>query len=229
VVQISASEFNGGTVLIQLQHLPDTCPICHRAVTAKLLGHALWKTETRTVQVLLQCASRACQSAFIANYTGQLTQGLSNPPWQLQSTAPSSPLPIDVPENVAKISPNFVNIRNQVAAAESGGLDQLVGIGLRKALEFLIKDFAILENPTEEEKIKKEWLATCIDLYVPDSNVQKCAKRAAWLGNDETHYLRKWETKDIKDLKILVTLTVNWIHNHLETKRFEGDMPDKKS
>lgn len=28
-------------------------------------------------------------------------------------------------------------------------------------------------------------------------------ERAAWLGNDETHYVRKWPEKDVKDLKSL--------------------------
>jgi hypothetical protein len=37
------------------------------------------------------------------------------------------------------------------------------------------------------------------------------ASRAAWLGNDETHYLRTWEDKDLTDLKKLIELTVQWI------------------
>jgi hypothetical protein len=108
------------------------------------------------------------------------------------------------------------------------GLDQLVGIGLRKALEFLIKDFAISEHKEKEDEIKKEWLGKCIELYIADEKVKQCAKRATWLGNDHAHYVKKWEGKDVTDLKLLVTLTVNWIHNHLVTKQFVGDMPEGK-
>lgn len=32
-----------------------------------------------------------------------------------------------------------------------------------------------------------------------------------WLGNDETHYVRRWEEKDLSDLKRLISMTVSWI------------------
>jgi hypothetical protein len=54
------------------------------------------------------------------------------------------------------------------------------------------------------------------------------AQRAVWLGNDETHYERRWEDKDIDDLKRLITLTVNWIHNDLLTEAVIADMPAGK-
>jgi Domain of unknown function (DUF4145) len=104
-------------------------------------------------------------------------------------------------------------------------LDQLFGRGLRKALEFLLKDYAISENPDKAEHIKQMQLAQCIGQFVSDTNIKECAKRAAWLGNDETHYTRKWETKDITDLKLLVRLTVNWIDNALLTKKYIAAMP----
>ncbi len=43
------------------------------------------------------------------------------------------------------------------------------------------------------------------------SLLREIAKRAAWLGNDETHYVRKWEGKDLEDLKRLISLTIHWI------------------
>jgi hypothetical protein len=70
-------------------------------------------------------------------------------------------------------------------------------------------------------------LGTCIKNYIDDKRVQSCAERAAWLGNDETHYLRKWEGKDITDLKTLVRLTVNWLDNALLTKQYEKEMSPK--
>jgi hypothetical protein len=54
--------------------------------------------------------------------------------------------------------------------------------------------------------------------------VKACAKRAAWLGNDETHYVRKWTDKDVRDLKILITLTINWINNVLLTRKYTAEM-----
>ena len=53
-------------------------------------------------------------------------------------------------------------------------------------------------------------------------------KRAVWLGNDETHYVRKWEDKDISDLKRLIKLTVNWIENNLLTQDYMSTMEEKR-
>jgi hypothetical protein len=103
--------------------------------------------------------------------------------------------------------------------------DQLVGIGLRKALEFLMKDFLIEQHPKEADAIKTTLLGGCIEKWVTDPNIKECAKRAAWLGNDETHYTRKWGDRDIEDLKRLVRLTTNWVDNVLLTKRYMAEMP----
>jgi hypothetical protein len=50
------------------------------------------------------------------------------------------------------------------------------------------------------------------------------AKRAAWLGNDEIHYVRKWEDRDINDLKILIELTCGWVRNNLLTEKYMAEM-----
>ena len=103
----------------------------------------------------------------------------------------------------------------------------MTGIGLRKALEFLVKDFAVAEHPMDRETILKKPLATCIRDYIGDANVREIATRAAWLGNDETHYLRKWEDRDVSDLKVLIRLTVNGIDNILLARKYITEMPAK--
>ena len=128
------------------------------------------------------------------------------------------------PQVIQDISPTFSEIFNQAEHAEAAELDQLVGIGLRKALEFLVKDFAVSENAGKEQEIRNSLLGSCIANFIDDANVKECAKRAAWLGNDETHYTRKWDTKDVSDLKLLVRLTVNWIENSLLTKKYIAEM-----
>lgn len=69
-------------------------------------------------------------------------------------------------------------------------------------------------------------LAKCIDDYVDDAMVKAVAKRAVWLGNDETHYVRKWEEKDVHDLKGLIRLTTLWIEKERETERLLSEMPE---
>jgi hypothetical protein len=133
-------------------------------------------------------------------------------------------VPITFSKEITQVSPVFVEVYNQAMAAEAAGLDQMVGIGLRKALEFLIKDFAISEQPDQAEPIKAMFLGNVIKQYIDDKRVQALAERAVWLGNDETHYVRKWETKDINDLKNLLTLTLNAVQNVILGKQYIHDM-----
>jgi hypothetical protein len=49
--------------------------------------------------------------------------------------------------------------------------------------------------------------------------------RAVWIGNDVTHYIRKWEGKNLEDLKKLIELTVHWIEMEALSKSFEDEMP----
>ena len=138
-----------------------------------------------------------------------------------------------MPESIQEISPTFSDVYNQALASEAFELSQLTGIGLRKALEFLIKDFAItrIDEDEDDEKKKKEeeiramFLGACINKYIDDRRLKATAHRASWLGNDETHYTRRWEDKDIEDLKVLIQLTMNWVENVLLTDEYTDSMP----
>jgi hypothetical protein len=112
--------------------------------------------------------------------------------------------------------------------AEDRGWKLIAGPGYRKALEFLIKDYLCRLHSTEAEKIKGMTLAACIAEYVDHAKLKAMAARAAWLGNDETHYVRKWEEKDLDDLKTLVNLTVHWIEMAELTDNVLKDMPEGK-
>ncbi|MGF6947536.1 hypothetical protein QF028_000029 [Neobacillus sp. B4I6] len=50
------------------------------------------------------------------------------------------------------------------------------------------------------------------------------AERAVWLGNDETHYVRKWDDKDLKDLKNLIDLTVYFISMTIKANKYKAEM-----
>ena len=121
----------------------------------------------------------------------------------------------------------FVQIYKQSVVAETFGLHQLHGIGLRKALEFLVKDFAKSQMPTEKDAIENTQPLQCINNYLDDQRIRQSATLATWLGNDETHYIRKWQDKDIKDLKVLIKLTVNWIENVLLSEKYVMNMQPK--
>ncbi len=127
---------------------------------------------------------------------------------------------------VQKTSAEFCATYNEAYRAEANGLTRVCGPGYRKALEFLIKDFLICKCPNHQEKIIKSRLGRCIDEYVDDERIKAAAKRAAWLGNDETHYYRRWSDKDVQDLKKLISMTVNWIDLVILSEEYQKSMPD---
>jgi hypothetical protein len=221
---VTAIDLPGGQEQLRLGETPDVCPRCHRSVHPKVVGAAKLQ-ERRAVQAIFRCTYQKCQELFIATYRGTGRAEGGRQVYDLEGVAPLRAAKSAFPDTVTAVSPNFVTIHDQALEAEAAQLDQLVGIGLRKAVEFLIKDFAIAQNQNDSEKIRSAQLAQCIANYVSDPNIKECARRATWLGNDETHYVRKWEDRDISDLKLLVRLTFNWIDNVLLTQKYVADMP----
>jgi hypothetical protein len=54
----------------------------------------------------------------------------------------------------------------------------------------------------------------------------KLSKRAAWLGNDETHYKRRWTGKDLDDLKKLISAVEHFIAMEVLVRELPTEMPD---
>ena len=183
------------------------------------------------VQVVYLCTSRDCWNLFIATYGRVGTHRADYPDerFRYRAVAPWKPEETKFPDEIDELSPTFVQVFNETKAAEGLGLTNLVGMGLRKALEFLIKDFAIKSHPADEEKILKAQLGSVIDTYCDDAKLKATAKRATWLGNDETHYERVWQDQDVENLKVLIRLTVGWVEREVLTSRYVEDMPDKKN
>jgi hypothetical protein len=129
---------------------------------------------------------------------------------------------------IAAISPRFIKIFQESQRAKALGLTEVSGPGYRKALEFLIKDYAISREPEKREAIIKKQLGSVIDDHVSDRTIKSTAKRATWLGNDETHYYRIWEDYDIEDMKVLIELTVRWVESDELTREYEEKMVAKK-
>ena len=90
-------------------------------------------------------------------------------------------------------------------------------MGYRKALEFLVKDYAIKNNSDEEQEIKEMYLADCIKKYIANPRAEAVIERTVWLGNDQTHYVKLHDDKDLDDLKALLNLSLSYIIMELQT------------
>jgi hypothetical protein len=140
---------------------------------------------------------------------------------------PIRPVPQPFDKFIQETSPAFCSIYNEAHHAEQLGLLEICGVGYRKALEFLVKDYLIKNFPNDAEAIRSTPLGTCIDKYIRDGNVKQVAKRAAWLGNDETHYERRWKDKDLGDLKKMIDLVLHWMQAEHHTQELLKSMPTR--
>lgn len=199
---------------------PQPCPNCQHHNSYEVVQIVQSKKGSE-VHGVYRCAYQPCRSLFICVYakSGSLLRILPKPvPEKAISPA------------VQKISPNFASIYREAEEALGIGLKQISGPGFRKAFEFLIKDYAkSIQPPEKAQDIEAQQAGAVIHNYITDARIQALAKRSLWLGNDETHYLRKWQDHDISDLIRLIDLTLHWIEIGEATKDVLADMPDGRS
>lgn len=220
IIKPNNVEIRSDNVTYSLNRLPDHCPYCHKGITPNVLfGHR----NKNHLETMMYCPDNECNQAFIAYYYVNLGSSTV----QYLNTSQGTLIGRNFSVEIIEISSLFVSIYNQAFAAEQQNLKEICGVGYRKALEFLIKDYTILNNEAEKEEIEKATLGNVINKYVDDIRIKSVSKRAVWLGNDETHYIRKWEGKNLEDLKKLIDLTVHWIEMETLTSSFETAMPEK--
>lgn len=197
------------------------CPRCHCGIVAQDIKPVVYDcSRGRFVTVLNFCPR--CQSCFITTYqiiSYERCGKLIYTPDHLIASEPPTPNAIIFSPLLTEISSDFVEIYNQAYQAEIYSLSHIAGMGYRKALEFLIKDYAIHFNPTEAETIKEQALAQCIKTYIDNPKIKTLAERSAWLGNDEVHYVRKHPDFDINDLKRFIDTCVDYIEMELNLEQ----------
>ena len=223
---LQATTEEGGQNTVIINDIPDECPQCHNKGTflsLNLYYNARPISAEKQLEIIFRCPNSKCHEVFIGYYNS-----LGGNIFQLHHAEPSKYVVREFSETIKAVSLDFPTIYNQALKAEHDGLNQICGPGYRKALEFLIKDYLISKaaEAVDKEAIKAEKLGDSISNRIQDANIKGVAKRAAWLGNDETHYTRNWEQKDLQDLKNLVDLTVHWMEAEALTSQLLKDMPD---
>lgn len=220
-MSISALNFSGGVSECSLDKKPHTCPHCHKSITPRM--HNSYYTGQNKLLVIFQCPDINCRDIFTGYYNFDYN-GHSTKYFKLSHLSKGKIKSKEFSDNIKSVSTSFIDIYNQALKAEELGLNHICGIGYRKALEFLIKDYLINKNPDKEEAIKRTFLGPCINNYIEDPRMKSMAERAVWLGNDETHYTRRWNDKNILDLKLLLELTIHWVEMEMYTVQYEENM-----
>lgn len=204
--------------------LPDECPICKvKMITKGVLGISFSKDSLNHLRVVFNCSNKKCKEVFIGYYI--LPTYKTHDAISLRVCAPIKSTPEKIDDKIIEVSPSFYKTYNQAKSAEEKQLDEICGMGYRKSLEFLIKDFLIYKNPDQIDKIKDNHkLANVINNYIDNERLKDVAHRAAWLGNDHSHYTQKWKDQDLTDLKILIRLTLSWIQQEIEYDYYMEEM-----
>lgn len=207
--------------------MPTECPCCKKTMASdltpiiavnNLLPSDAIKDEDDfqagsecTVVSIYRCTS--CNSLFTlwskhkAEYDENHELGWS---CDIQNQYPFNTNVTAFSDEINGLSPEFVSIYNQSELAESQALNELCGMGYRRALEFLVDSYIRKIKPTESIDANLN-LGIKINKYIDDLRIKTLAQKSAWLGNDATHIVNKHPNRDIvtdmkKFIKAMTTI-----------------------
>lgn len=139
------------------------------------------------------------------------------------------PLPIEekiFSEEIQSISLNFQNLYNEALKSEQYKLKNICGLAYRRAVEFLIRDFACYLNPEKRDEILNDNnFSNVICNRIPNKacfyDIKEISKRAWWIGSDYAHYNKKYEENDIEDIKKMIDIIVSNIEAYIKTEKYK--------
>lgn len=122
-----------------------------------------------------------------------------------------TPTGVFVADELQKLSPLFVRLYKGARLADEQGFDELAGSGYRNALEVLIKDYAIQLLKQPEDEVSQKSLAKAIRSYLDSPLLINGADVVRLIGNDFTHYERKFDRVGLDELRQYLHLVMERI------------------
>ena len=197
---------------------PSVCPHCgfgtdaplHQKGTFSFNGHYLF---------IATCTCTACGKNFF--FSCEYNFGKTDYDPIIYPSIAFTPYSNDIFE---KISPRFTDMYNQALQSEFHKNIELAAVGYRSALAILIKDYAINELGLNPEEVRSKKLCSAIGTYLNQEDLVKTADVVRILGNDYTHYERKYPQHDFELLKgymeiFLKQIEVQYMINHPPVSR----------
>lgn len=203
---------------------PRICSHCCNTGEQLPVGGVLLYGESELADGIIFTACQHCRNTSMhylefINYVDS-----SSGHYELVKSFPNKRNATDVPEYVVKNFPEFMKIYEQAQEAEKIGLDQVAGMGYRKAIEFLITDYLIKQSADDADKKWLENPKTSLSQKISkldNVRVSKMAKAISYLGNDETHYNRRHPEYGIDELKAFIRVFLSDLENDLIYKEAE--------
>lgn len=203
---------------------PRICNHCRQTGEQLAVGGVLLYGEEDLADGIIFTACQHCRNTSM-HYIKHITSTNGGGYYEVDKSFPNvREATSDVPEYVVKNFPDFMKIYEQAQEAEKKDLDQLAGMGYRKAIEFLITDY-LIKHPVDGAE--KEWLEnpkTSLSAKInklDNARIKKIAKAISYLGNDETHYSRRHPEYGIDKLKAFIRVFLSDLENDLIYKEVE--------
>lgn len=221
-IHISNVRVTSDQIRVQYTDRP-LCPHCGANSPRTVFNGFFIRNTSGTsthLNVYLQKMCPVCGRASLLEYQNNPSERVISSRLDLQRFSPNE-YPINnitqtvFSDAIKQLSPNFVQIYHQSEHSEADNLSEICGMGYRKALEFLIKDYAISIYPNDKEKIEKANLSSAIKQWISSEKIKTLAERAVWLGNDETHYVRRQEDYSLTNMKSFIKACVYFIDSEL--------------
>ncbi|EGO8762806.1 TPA: DUF4145 domain-containing protein [Enterococcus faecalis] len=186
------------------------------------MASKLFKNQINTVALFLKCSISECNKFHIQEFPFKKLEAGTSTITEVGSKIPYTyrvKLENTLPAVVNNTFPEFKDIYEQSLEAESQGLNKIAGVGFRKSIEFLIKEYVIHKDPDSSEQVKSKFLGKVINENLSEfPKIQTLAKAAVWIGNDETHFVRVHDDKDIQDMKEFLTAAALFISAELKVE-----------
>ena len=174
------------------------CPYCSLSIVPQIISCSSVVESYDECCFILQCPS--CDKMFFAKFTYYDNKMMM---FRYPSIYPTATPPLGIPHEIKDIYPEFYTLYQQSIIAEAHNLTEIMGMGYRKSLEFLVKAYVTKCFPDNENVISHEPLSHSIArIKVP--KLQALAKAACWIGNDETHVERRHPEYGVPEMKTFI-------------------------
>ena len=208
-------------------NVSDECPICHFGID---MSNDKWinfhdissKTQEKFNIISVHCCPH-CHNGFVVIHHIKVNENVCIE--KSQSVYPATAPNLQIDEDIRQISPEFYEIYNQCLIAKKNNLNHIYGMGFRKALEKLVKDYSIYSHREDEKWIRTNRKATlhkCIEKYFKDSDAKTALMACKWIGNNETHYENCNTDEDLELFEGLIEDVLYYIHREIRNKKAES-------
>ena len=191
----------------------EICPYCNKAIYPEIKV-VNFSNNYNHASCIVSCP--ACSEEFFIKFRRDET--LITYTYDYYEVLPFPKPQINLPADFQELFPEFYKIYLEAAQAESYNLLEICGMGYRKALEALVKQYATELFPEQAEAIQNEMLMPTIKRFA-SQKIITLATAATWLGNDHAHLVTKHPDYDLNALKSFINVLCQYIQSEKEIEK----------